>query len=271
MTRYKVEFEIAVKNEDSEEALKHFQTQFNAWRGNTIPARDGWAPTNGVSYTKVEEVPWPQQKSKYADDKRWKAILEKVEEMSKDTPMSMRGQAMESEAHPNKSVVTCKAVFYDDKTCTSKSMYLISAYENTVKFRGELGAIIVEVDGPYEDADDAYWTAMADSEGNAIITPDWTHYTISKDNPEAVRHGGGGFGGAEFRFEIESMTVVQELIKCGLDVKKAKDEYAEFEQITWILTTRNCWHQGVIPRKHRHLFKVNAEMVKGTPATVMIP
>jgi hypothetical protein len=205
----------------------------------------------------------------HAKDPRWDAILEKVDEMvASGKPLVQRGQAMVSgRSGAHLGSVHCKVVLYDDRSCTTKSLYLLEARESH-------NAIGVKVDGPYEDADDEYWIAMAKRDGaagNAIITEDWVHRTASKDDPKAVAAGGGGHGGAEFRFMLLDAHDFNRLRQLGLDVEyqSIKGDH-DFEHSGYMLTTHNCWYQGMIPQKHRHLFKVNAKMVKGFNPTVMV-
>ena len=278
MTKHKVEFVVATKDGD-EEGLRSFSSQLQHFVDDNVPANSGWAKVKDpkievrTEEQELEEsLPWTHRKSKWADDKRWKAILDKVDEMAKKFPRSMRGPAMETEGSgAAKPVVYCKAVFYDDKTCTQKSMYLISAHENTVKFRGPLGAIIVEVDGPYEDAADDYWQARAefDKTRAAVITADWVHQTVYLDRTSDSDLA--GFGGAEFRFDLLTLETVSRFKEFGLKIESTQMRGGATDAYTiYTLVSHNVMWQGVIPAKHRHLFKVNAKKRNG-PAPLVQP
>jgi len=267
VSRHRIEFEIAVKDSDRD-ALDRIAQGIDRLVHSNVPAQSGWALTRAPAMHEVSPVPQTHPKPKWTGDKRWEAIQAKIAEMIKSgKPLSMRGTAMESaESGAAKPRVYCHVKLYDDKTCTTKSLYIIRAYENTVKFRGELGAIIVEVDGPYEDAADEYWIEQSKNREDAIVTEDWVHRRVHKDDPKAVAAGGGGHGGAKFRFVIMSDEQAERFEAQGLKV----EDYNHDGEDWYLLTTHNCWYQGVIPRKHRHLFEVNAKMVSGFDPSVNV-
>jgi hypothetical protein len=179
-------------------------------------------------------------------------ILDKIDKIGRDGVhvFSGRGTAM---TDPN-GTVYCIAKFYNSADLNTQDVFVISVhqYPSYHKFRGQLH---LEVKGPYEDSSDDYWIACAEHDKNrrAIITEDWTHRTVSKDVRDRDL---AGHGGAEFRFKVNQETA-ERFEAAGLKVDSERADG------TRILTTRNVWYQGVIPPKHRHLFKVNAEMVQG--------
>jgi hypothetical protein len=252
VTRFKVEFEVAVKDSD-EDAYKKFASDLNHFLGSNVPAHSGWAKSGQPE--KIERV-FDMFDADRPVDPRWTAILHKVDEIeASGKPMSMRGTAMvtaPSGAHPG--VMYCKAVFYDDRTLTKKSLYLIGASQ----YRPQ-GTLSVTVDGPYEDASDQYWIGMAEHDkrtGNGVITPDWIHRTVSKD---IKNFDCAGHGGREFKFLIlEPDANAKALLYQGRGLVVTPDETGKRQ---YVLVTRNCWYQGYIPEKHRHLFEVNVELL----------
>jgi hypothetical protein len=262
VTRYKVELEIAIR--DGEE--QHGQESFTKHVGMSIPAKDDFSITQKPTFTEVEPDSWVLRASKWKDDERWMAIIRKVREMCEQpgSPhrMRMRGSAWESEpSGARKPWVHCKleVTKRDAPDDGTYEMFILSAGPSS--FHRDNGKIQVDVDGPYIGYSKDYWEKQI---GNprAIITPDWVHRTVHKDDPEAVRHGGGGHGGAEFRFKIESLEMVQRMTMNGIKVEPYNAP-GEGEQQFWVVVTHNCWYQGVIPPQMREHFKINAEMVTG--------
>lgn len=262
MTRYKVEFEVAVKDGD-EEGVRSFTSQLQRFVDQNVPANSGWTKTVDPKLERVYGLFEDRPK-----DPRWEAILEWIEKRRATNPLATRSVCMESgKSGGHLGSLSCLVKLYDDRTCTTKSAYLVSATVNTVKFLGPLGSIVINVDGPFEDASDEYWQEAAKNwSDRAIITEDWVHRTVQKDDPKAVASGGGGHGGAEFQFVITDDAYAARLKAAGLKIK----DYNHDGEDWYLLTTRNCWHQGTIPAKHRHLFKVNAKMVQGFNPTVML-
>jgi hypothetical protein len=261
MTRYKVEFEVAVPDDDQFK-LDNFKSKIDRFLGDNVPGRSGWAATNAPLYTKQATFrDFIEEGQRDSADPRWQAILAWIDNMSLTKRNAGRGVAMytkQSGAH--KGSIFCKTSFYTDANMSTREVYLVEAYERTYGI--DKGNITIQIHGPYEDSGDEYWIQLAEGDkqrGNAIITEDWTHRTVSKDDPEMVRLGGGGHGGAEFRFEIDKATV--ERLPKGLNVVEVSTP-GQLEP-KYLLVTHNCWYQGVIPRKHRHLFGINAEMVTG--------
>lgn len=255
MTRYKVEIEIAVQDNDTTDAIGDFRTQLEELTGQNIPGRSGWAVTKKPEYERVYDV-FDLDRPK---DPRWQAILDKVDEIVHDGiyVASMRGAMMSSKpSGSHKGSLYCEAHFGfrdPERDAIGEDVYLIEATEHYQR----KGQIEVRLHGPWTDSHDEYWTGMVGNP-NAIITPDWTHRTVAKDDPKAVAAGGGGHGGAEFRFEL-SAEDGERFHKVGLTVI----DHDTDDNTKKVLVTHNCGYQGVIPPKHRHLFKVNAEMVQG--------
>jgi hypothetical protein len=250
VTRYKVEFITA-----SDEELSFDKGNIDI----AAMLKKYGVAMGSLKVEEVDERPWTHRKSKWAGDRRWAAILAKVDEISLTKPMAMRGSAMESErSGAAASRVYCKAVFYTDRTVTEKEMYLIEAYYD---WNDE---VVVKLDGPYDDSSDDYWLNMAERdkrEGNGLITEDYYHYTV---HPNSAKPGqGDGHGGAEFKFRILDNGLAARLMankKLNVDYHMAVGDRT-FENSYWYVTTRNLWAQSCIPRKHRHLFKPNVRPI----------
>jgi hypothetical protein len=175
-------------------------------------------------------------------------ILEETDKIARDGVhiRASRGVGMESaNGH-----LHCIVKFYVDKESPEKDVYQISA--------GEIrrnGAMILEsrVELLGTDSADEYWDKMLTRDkvaGNAIVTPDHRHYTVSPDSP--VPGWGDGHGGREFVFEVD-VTTAHRLQAIGLNVKQSP-----LFQATWLLTSRNVWSQDRIPKKHWDKFPPNA-------------
>jgi hypothetical protein len=266
VTRYKVELEVAMKDGDLQ-SLEGFKTQLNRFAGDNVPAHSGWASTRQPIITEIDQslddaiAPWRRPV-----DPRWKALLDKIDEMVKSgKPLATRSSSRESgRSGAHKGSLHCDVTLYDDRSCETKSLYLLEASEADGRDRRyPKGTITVRVQGPYEDASDEYWIGMANRDkvdGDAIITEDWVHRTVSKDNRDYDRDL-AGHGGAEFRFEFLVPGDHVQFKNKGLRVLLADEEDNNLDGP--VLVTRNCWYQGKIPAKHRHLFRINAKMVKG--------
>jgi hypothetical protein len=263
VTRYKGEFEVAVKDEGADKELEKFKQHLEGLFGKNVPAQSGWVVTRNPEYTKVEATydfmaPKPP-------DPAWEMIVEWIFAQDKMRPMSTRSRKMTDDF----GTVYCFATLYDDRTFETKSKYMISCYKDSYS-----GQLKLKVDGPFEDASDQYWIEMAEQDkanGNAIITEDWVHRTVHPDKPKSSRDY-AGHGGSEFAFRLHSWprSPFCASLRMGLQIKEV-----EFEEdgdnphgVYEVLTTRNCWYQGKIPAKHRHLFKVNAKMVQGFNPTI---
>jgi hypothetical protein len=190
-----------------------------------------------------------------------KAVLDKVAEIDQDGIHKMSSRGAILEGHNSK---VCISKFYRDPEYSETDVFVISAYRN------RSGEIIVRVEGPYDDTNDEYWLSMAeydkDRKNVAIITPDWVHRTVSKGE---LNYEFAGHGGSEFRFKILGSNADTKALLYrgqGLTVEIEQDpmKLGELHRWEYILVTRNCWYQGKIPKKHRHLFAINAEMVKGS-------
>lgn len=255
MTRYKVELELAVQDENTPATLEAFQTWLEDFLGGNIPAKSGWAVTQHPTYAVV--VPWTHTPSKWAEDKRWAAILAKVEEMQQGgLPMLRRGVAMES-----RDTLYCHVTFYDSRALEEKSLYIISAHENGSKHKLHPGEINVQVEGPYADAGDDYWREQASiderSDRCCIITDEYVHYTVRPDVKQFA-----GFGGAEFRFKLLDIEDIGYYERQGIQVER-EDESSSDAGYVGVVISHNVWYQGKIPMKHRYLFKPNATMQSG--------
>ena len=175
----------------------------------------------------------------------WEAILEKVDEIC-----SIEGgyrMVSRSVAYKSRDGLFCvlKADKRDEDDGTS-NVFHITMYDGTIC-----------VDGPFTDSKDEYWLAQV-GRSDAIITPDWVHRTVRRDTRDSDF---AGHGGAEFRFEFLVPGDHGAFTRQGLKVLLSGEEDNDLDGP--VLVTRNCWYQGKIPPKHRHLFKVNAEMVVG--------
>jgi hypothetical protein len=260
MTRFKHEIEVAVKDGDP----NHFGGVLKLLADNNIPARSGWTVlSQKVEEVENEEIPWTHRPSKWVGDERWKLILDKVAEMC-DGPnaeyrMSSRGAPMESEGREPWVYCILKADRRDTPDDGTHEVFKIGAGRTRIN-----SELVLEVEGPWLDSADWYWIPMVEQcKGRRIVTEDWVHRTVHKDDPEAVRRGAGGHGGAEFRFLIDPSDLTK-FTSQGIQATKGPENSGKD-----MIITHNCWYQGVIPPKHRHLFKVNAEMVTGFDPTRM--
>jgi hypothetical protein len=191
----------------------------------------------------MTEVPWTHRRSKWADDKRWKALLEKVAEMSRDGMhvSSYRGSPMEGE-----KTVYCMAAFYiKDSDYSEREMYLLSCDES----------LVVKTEGPWIDSGDQYWPVMAKRDedvGNALITEAYEHYLIQKDSAKPGQ--GDGFGGSEFRIQYfgHEWSRLVEWVSHWQIAEMSRDP---------LIISHNLWGQGTIPPRHRHLFKPNCKIL----------
>ncbi len=249
MTRFRVEFEVAVRDDD-QEALQKFASDLNHFLGANVPALSGWAKSGQPE--RIERVPGLLESKPI--DPRWTAILLRIEEMiAEGRVQQRRSSALTSGASgAHKGSMFCHVWLYEDRALETKSLYIVSAHED---HRGRMG---VTVEGPFDDASDKYWNDMARNDkrnGNAIVTGDWVHRTVSRDDGRA-RPAHRGHGGAEFKFNLYDKEHAEKLDARGFTVEQADDG-------EWYLTSHNVWHQGKIPLKHRHLFEINARMVKG--------
>jgi len=259
MTRRKYTIEIAVQDAAEEQGFRNFEAGLSSLTSKNVPASSGWT----ILKCEDEKV-YDTFDLNAPKDPCWEAILDKIKTLEAGgyrlASRSASYQMPRSGAKQRGLFCVYKGRRINRPDDGTVDVFHIEAYIDRDK------NVKVDVDGPFTDSYDEYWLTLADSARMShIVTTDWVHRTISKDNPEAVAAGGGGHGGTEFRFVIDEETAErfrkQEFRVEELDAVEPDDGRR------WIVVTRNCWFQGVIPPKHRHLFKVNAEMIKGfTPA-----
>jgi hypothetical protein len=205
------------------------------------------------------------------DDPLWDACLAKVKEMErKGWRMASRSAAYHSQQGPRKEPVPRLCIFKayapgDAEMAISYVFEIEAWYSSHYQHKGE---IEVQIKGPYEDSHDHYWLGMhrADNDPKGlqlwIVTPDYCHYTISKDSRNPGQ--GDGYGGRLFAFAITSDESAERMTKAGLKIS----DYNHDGEDWYKLESRNVWLQGFIPPKHRHLWTPNAEIVP-TPLIVL--
>jgi len=247
-------YKIEVAAIDGSDGLVNFEGSLSRMVGENRPGRTFWS----VVQTEDEPLGDPLAVTRQQDP-RSKAIEDQIDKMTKGAEathrLSMGGRIAIAGQGGRHEVYSCilKADRRDVPEDGTHEVFNIEAHHDS-----HTGQIVVTVNGPWLDSADRYWVPMAKStELRRIVTPDWVHRTVSPDDPKAVASGGGGHGGAEFRFKIDKETA-DRFKAAGLTVISWDSSDDQF-----VVVTKNCWYQGVIPPKHRHLFKVNAEMVKG--------
>jgi hypothetical protein len=192
-------------------------------------------------------------------DPLWAAIIAECRELERKYPMAMRGTGWWRLEGDDKKVA-CQTIYkgYGEPIDGYRPTYvfIVEAYYNHNK------SLVTKLDGPYEDSHDEYWIGMrrGDNDRPYIVTHDWVHETISKDSPNPGQ--GDGFGGREFKLELLNKETAERFKKAGLKVEFTPNDE---DPSGAILTTRNRWHQGVIPPKHRHLWTPNAKHLSPSP------
>lgn len=208
----------------------------------------------------------------------WQACLDKVAEMEKEGWVMMtRSAAYVSEQGPRDAdqekwprMCIYKAYAPGDRELAVSYVFEIKAgYSSYFQNRG---GIEVRVKGPYEDSHDAYWLEQRQHDGGRawIVTPNYCHYVVHKDRTGSPNFA--GYGGRLFVFEFIVPGDHVKFKEAGLKVLLAGEssfttQYHNDGEVPR-LYTRNLWHQGYIPPKHRHLWTPNAEIVPAKPITV---
>jgi len=203
-------------------------------------------------------------------DPLWEACLQKVEEMQKQGwRMSSQSPAYHYQNGPRKEPVPRMCVFGAYAPGDSE-MAVVHVFHIEARY-GHFQEIEVRVDGPFEDSRDRYWLEQRERDSAAgrtwIVTPDYCHYVVNKD----VKNGEwAGHAGRLFVFEFIAPGDHVKFHEAGLKVLLAgeRDDWAgpqlyHNDGDVPRLYTRNLWHQGYIPPKHRHLWTPNAEMLPG--------
>jgi len=202
----------------------------------------------------------------------WQACLDKVEEMQREGwVMSTRSSSYISESGPRDAdselwsrMCIFKAYAPGDKEMAVAYVFQITASHG--RYYQDRGAIQVRVEGPYEDSHDAYWLEQREHDNDPkrcwIVTPNYVHYVVAKDR--ADHHDSAGYAGQLFTFVIKSDEMAERMKAAGLKVS----DYNHDDEDWYKLETRNLWHQGYIPQKHRHLWTPNAMIAPAKPITV---
>jgi hypothetical protein len=173
-------------------------------------------------------------------------LREEVEKFREERNYLMSSCSCMYESAYSKLII---ASFYPkDSDDSAKHVYHFEMHEYTNR------EPYLKIEGPFEDASDEYWLDMVkrDKEkGNGLVSVNYIHYTVSPDHPQPGP--GDGHGGSEFEIVVDMRTAAR-LHEQGLKIAFREDE-------KWILTTRNLWSQDLIPKKHRHLFTPNCEIL----------
>lgn len=102
----------------------------------------------------------------------------------------------------------------------------------------------------YTHNSEDYWEEQLRDRDNALVIES-THYRVHKDGRQGES---SGYGGHLFKIEVDK-ELAEALRKQGLNIIQDR-------QNTYVLHTRNLWHQGPIPPALRDKFPDNAMWYK---------